>query len=312
MCAAYILPEFFNRGLRGFPPRRNGAIRGSSFSLLPKLHSTWNHSHGGFADARSFLFLAVAIHDSAGDGFGELLAVDWRAGDAGGALRIAEKTRFDEDRRDAGVADDEKTALANVAILQATDGQEAAMNGLGETGALRAVVIGLHAVRGGPGCAVEMDADEDGVALSVGDVAALPETHEVVAVTGEDDVVAVGAQDGREAEADIEGVGFFRHDLAGRAAAVVAAMTGIDDDRRDGASWNDREEKRNAEESEKGPGTFHGKPRESLWKRRADGERKVWSGNHEKDEINESLIGSRAVFGPRGAGAWQGTGSTRE
>ena len=147
---------------------------------------------------------------------------------------IAEEPGFDENRRDVGVADDEEAAAADMAIRQAGNLEEPAMDGGGQARALRGVVVGLHAVGLGARRSVEVDADENGVLLGIGGVATLSQADKIVAIAREHDMEAGGAQDFGEAQTHIEGVGLFGHPLAGRPAPIMAAVAGIDDDGIDG------------------------------------------------------------------------------
>lgn len=82
---------------------------------------------------------------------------------------VGKKTALDEHGGDRGAAQDEITAPADPAIIRHGAGDNLAMNIGRERRAFRAVVIGLDSIRAFTGGGIEMDADEGGVAILVGD-----------------------------------------------------------------------------------------------------------------------------------------------
>ncbi len=108
--------------------------------------------------------------DAGGDGVGEALAIGGGVGDAGAFARVAEEAAFDEDGGAAGVAEDVEGAAAHAAVVGAGGADELAVDGGGEAVSAAAVVECFDAVGAAAGGRVEVDADEDGVSLAVGDV----------------------------------------------------------------------------------------------------------------------------------------------
>ena len=118
-----------------------------------------------------------------------------------------------------------------------------------------------------------MHRDKDGVALGIGDGAALVEAHEVVAAAGQDHAIASGAQIRAEASRHVEGVDFLRVAHARHPAAVVPAVAGVDDHRGPRPGRGGRQTQQREEQGEKVAGLFHGKARAPFGKggRKASG-----------------------------------------
>src|SRR4051812_5809958 len=83
--------------------------------------------------------------DSAGNLFGQSLAIIRAQGEPA-LCRIGEKSAFDQDRRNCGLPQNVKTATANAAILGGRNGNDVAMNALGEPRAVPPIIVSLDSV----------------------------------------------------------------------------------------------------------------------------------------------------------------------
>src|SRR5688572_7012423 len=93
------------------------------------------------------------------------------------------------------------------------------------------MIIGLDAADAATPRVVEVDADKNGVLLAIGDGGALVERNKSVAGPGHDCFEFRFAQLLLEPSGNVERRGFLRPAIAAVGAVVLAAMTGIDDDR---------------------------------------------------------------------------------
>ena len=75
-----------------------------------------------------------------------------------------------------------------------------------------------------------MDGDENPVALAIGDGAALAEADKGVVAARHDHPITRRREPQPDALGHVEGIDFFRVRIAGHPAAVVTAVTGIEDD----------------------------------------------------------------------------------
>src|ERR1700704_2808628 len=104
------------------------------------------------------------------------------------------------------------------------------MNGRDEGKALAAIKIGFDAAGARARGGVEMNTDENGVAVGVGDGHARSEWHEDIGVAGHDDAITARLQHVTKPQRDVERHGFFRHALTRNPAAIKAAVAGVDYD----------------------------------------------------------------------------------
>src|SRR4051812_23952523 len=102
------------------------------------------------------------------------------------------------------------------------------MNACGERGGIAAVVVGLNSIRAGARRGVKVDRNEGAATLSIRDRDPLAERDEVVAAARHDYAIAVLAQDRSETLRDVEREIFFANLLIRNAAAIKAAVAGVD------------------------------------------------------------------------------------
>ena len=105
------------------------------------------------------------------------------------------------------------------------------MNVLRQLSAVIAVVISLNAVRARAACRIEVNTDKDRVPVGVRDSHPIPESHEDVAVSRHDHLIAGGTQTGSESLGDVKSHCFFSDALTGDPSAIESSMAGVDHDR---------------------------------------------------------------------------------
>src|SRR5206468_12290540 len=106
------------------------------------------------------------------------------------------------------------------------------VDGGGERQAFATIKICFNSIRAHSFGRVEMNTDENGVAIRVRNCYARRQRHKNIAVPSHDDAISSGAKKGLEALRDVERHRLFRDPLAGNAAAVKTTVAGVDYDGR--------------------------------------------------------------------------------
>ena len=91
------------------------------------------------------------------------------------------------------------------------------------------MVVGFHAVEPAAGMGIEVDTDENGVAVAVGNGRPVTQGNEFVTGPSQGDGHALGLEHGLDFAGDFQGK-VFLIDAASVCALVFAAVSGIDDD----------------------------------------------------------------------------------
>ena len=157
--------------------------------------------------------------------------------------RIGQETAFDQNGGDTGASQHVKAAPADAAILGRRSGHDVAMNAGGETSAVAAIIISLHAVGARAARGIEVNGDEGRAAVGIGDGHARPEGDEDITIARHDHPVTLGLKNAPQALGDVERQAFLADALIRNAAAIVPAMAGIDHNRAlSGSKWSKRHE----------------------------------------------------------------------
>ena len=172
-----------------------------------------------------------ALAHAARDRFGELLAIRNALGVLG-LRRIGQKTAFHQHGRNRCPPQNVKSAPTHTAIRSRRNPVHVIMDRGRERQTLRAIEVGFNSVRAPARCGIEMDANENRIAVLVGNGHAGSERKENITVAGHDDAIAVRLKDGTEPLRDVEIHRFLHHALPGNAAAIESAVTGVDDNSR--------------------------------------------------------------------------------
>src|ERR1043165_6497356 len=98
--------------------------------------------------------------------------------------------------------------------------------------AIASIVVSLDSVRTDTGGAIEVDGDERGATVGVRDCHPRPERHENMTIARHDHWIAISLKDGPQPQGEITRLIFLGNSLTGNAAAVEAAVTGINHNRR--------------------------------------------------------------------------------
>jgi hypothetical protein len=175
------------------------------------------------------------------------------AGDHASIKGVIEKSAFDEDGGDFGFANDVKAGAFDPAVGQGTVAEQRGVDGRGEEDIFRIAFVAGEFANGvdsevflahrrnaagsegksfdagasGSFAFVEVDADEDGVLLFVGEGGAFFEGDEVVAFAREEDAVAAGFEESFGADGDIKSIFLFGAESAD-SARIVPAMAGVE------------------------------------------------------------------------------------
>ena len=104
------------------------------------------------------------------------------------------------------------------------------MNAGGERCTVATIVVGLDAIGGYARGAIEMDRDEDGIAVRVRDRHPRSQGNEDVVLPRHDHPVTVSLENALQALRHIEGLVFFADALSRHATAIIAAVAGVDHD----------------------------------------------------------------------------------
>jgi len=108
-----------------------------------------------------------------------------------GFIRIGQEPAFHQDGGNSRVSQNEKAAASDTAISRRRAARDIIMNRRCEGQTLRAVKVGFDAARATPRRGIEVDADENRVAVGVSDGDASTQRNEDVLVSRHHDAVAV-------------------------------------------------------------------------------------------------------------------------
>ena len=165
--------------------------------------------------------------DSRRDLLCELLAVRSSLGIRGFSW-VGEEAAFYKYCWNCCLSQNIETAAPHSSIGRGRSTRDIIMNGRSERQAIAAIKICFNTAGAHTLCRVEVNADEDGVAVRVRDCNPRRQGHKDIAVPGHHYAIATGCQKAFKALRDVKGHFLFCNHLTGNPAAVKTAMTGID------------------------------------------------------------------------------------
>lgn len=168
-----------------------------------------------------------AFQNRACDRLGELLPVGGLIA-AGGVLAIGEEPAFGEDGGNTRLAQNVVRAAFDTPVLAGVQRREIRLHAGGDPGRLAVEIVGFKPVGASADGGIEMDADKQGVAVGVGDGDPLAKRDERVIATRHHRLHVVLLKNGAKALRDIQGERLFARVIAGGAAPVMAAVSGVD------------------------------------------------------------------------------------
>jgi len=134
------------------------------------------------------------------------------------------------------------------------------MNGRGEIPCADRVVIRFNAVGTFAWGAVEVNRDEDRVALCVADGAACTQAHKVVAVACHHRSESIICEDLLQPLRDIESIWLLRNSLPRSSSAIVSSVTSVDDDCTHRGRRDDKRKENSGQDERSGNAMHNGPP----------------------------------------------------
>ncbi len=141
---------------------------------------------------------------------------------------VAEKSALHQHRGITGIAQHAETRRLNAPIHRFRQAQQISLDALRQIGRGRIGIVNLEAMHAAPRGVVEMNADEDGIGLSISDRDAFVEGNEDIRAPSEDRAQLRFAQFFPQTLRDVERDNFFRRPETTGRAIVPSAVSGID------------------------------------------------------------------------------------
>ena len=142
--------------------------------------------------------------------------------------RVGQESTFHEHSRNSSFPQNIIAASPDTAVRARRVAGQMIMDGGSKGETITAVEVCFDSVRAAARGRVEVNTNENGVGIRICDCYALGQRHEDVAIACHDDAITGFLKERTQTKRDVESHRLFRYPLAGNAAAVETAMTGVD------------------------------------------------------------------------------------